>query len=601
MRAQVPPREVGRLPGEARILVIDDQPYFRRLAQGLLQERGHVVATAAGAAAGFEQLERGGPVDLVVLDLMLEDADGIETLIRLRERWPDQSLLVLSSISDPRAAVAAMRAGASDYLLKPIDRDALPLAVERTLEAAALRSSAPVGNRASGPTPLERAVELLELEERGAIEQQLLALLCEEIGARDGLLWAHEAGRYRLAAVCGDLPDDGMAPQQPSLGESQTGELLRGSTCLEPRPDGGGASLYVPCVRAGRLLAIAHLLHSAGEVAAEPREACRRIAALGAAALSVATPGSNARLSLRDPRSGLPGREFLDEIGRLELNKAQRYGRRVSVVCAELGGIPPEEQERVVPAVVESLLRTLRSTDALACEGRGRFWILVSEGDPLGSVVLKRRLGQRLRAALAEVGATADLSLGAATFPTDAERFDGLCERALSRLRDERSGLAPELEIDEETPLAEIGGRLLGRAIWLPASFVAEAADLVISDVGNRPRDRGLLFLAPGVDRRAVLEPLGGLVDSQVSTEVFLATDGETLPVGPSVTALGMPPEVAPETTWIVRFGEAPAYALIAGAPRSDGARPVFHTLDAGLVEHLAFRLRAEIGFGVRG
>ena len=42
-------------------------------------------------------------------------------------------------------------------------------------------------------------------------------------------------------------------------------------------------------------------------------------------------------------------------------------------------------------------------------------------------------------------------------------------------------------------------------------------------------------------------------------------------------------------------------YALIAGRARADGARPVFHTLDAGLVEHLAFRLRAEIGFGVRG
>jgi hypothetical protein len=123
----------------------------------------------------------------------------------------------------------------------------------------------------------------------------------------------------------------------------------------------------------------------------------------------------------------------------------------------------------------------------------------------------------------------------------------------------------------------------------------------VIGDIGNRPRESGLLFLAPGDDRRALLEPLGALVDSEIATEIFVASDGETLPVGPAVTALGLPPNVAPDTTWIVRFGEAPAYALIAGRPRSDGARPVFHTLDAGLVEHLAFRLRAEIGFGVRG
>jgi DNA-binding response OmpR family regulator len=594
------------LPEQARILVIDDQPYFRRLAQGLLGERGHAVATAAGAAAGFQQLEREGPVDLVVMDLMLEDADGIETLIRLRRHWPGQRVLVLSSVSDPRAAVAAMRAGASDYLLKPIDREALPLAVERALaEPGPMPEAAAAGQSgAAGPArsmPLERAVDLLERGERSAIEHELLGLLCEEVGARDGLLWAHEAGRYRLAVVYGDLPDDGTAPQQPVLGETEAGELHKGATWLEPRRDGGQASVYVSCARGGELLAVARLLHPAREVGAGQIGACRRIAALGAAALSAATASSNARLGLRDPRSGLPGREFLDEIGRLELNKAQRFGRRVSVVCAELGGLAPELVERAVPALVQSLLRALRSTDALACEGAGRFWVLVSDADPLGGVVLKRRLGQRLRAALAEVGARADLSMGAATFPTDADRFEGLCERALARLRDERSGRVPTLAIGEETPLASIGGKLLERATWLPASFVADAADLVISDVGSRPRDRGLLFLAPGGDRRALLEPLGALVDSQVATEVFVATDGETLPVGPSVTALGLPPEVSPESTWIVRFGEAPPYALVAGPPRSDGARPVFHTIDAGLVEHLAFRLRAEIGFGVRG
>ena len=48
------------------------------------------------------------------------------------------------------------------------------------------------------------------------------------------------------------------------------------------------------------------------------------------------------------------------------------------------------------------------------------------------------------------------------------------------------------------------------------------------------------------------------------------------------------------------RFGEGPPYALVAGKPRSDGARPVFHSADPVLVEHMTFRLRAETGFGVR-
>ena len=53
--------------------------------------------------------------------------------------------------------------------------------------------------------------------------------------------------------------------------------------------------------------------------------------------------------------------------------------------------------------------------------------------------------------------------------------------------------------------------------------------------------------------------------------------------------------------TWIVRFGEAPGYALVAGRPREDGSRPVYHSADPVLVEHLTFRLRAEAGFGLRG
>jgi DNA-binding NarL/FixJ family response regulator/GGDEF domain-containing protein len=586
------------LPGEARILVIDDQPYFRRLVQGLLGERGLQVAAAAGAAAGWEVLEREGPRDLVVLDLMLEDADGIETLVRLRERWPEQRVLVLSSVSDPRAAVAAMRAGAADYLLKPIDRDALPLAVERALAEPAAPGTAKPAALDTGL--LARAADLLALRDRAAIEHELLGLFCAQAGARDGMLWTLESGRYRLAAVCGDLPDDGTAPQRPALGVAAESVLRGGESWTEPAHDTTPASLYLPCARGGELVAVARLVCPERADAEQTREACARIAALGAAALAGAASGP-ADPAFREPRTGLPGRAFLEEVGRLELNKAQRYGRRVSVVCAEVGGMSEAEEQRAVPAIVAALLRALRSTDALASEGSNRFWVLVSDADPLGGVVLKRRLGQRLRAALADVGVRATLSFGASGYPNDAERFDGLCVRALERLRDERAGLAPALAIDEDTPLASIGAKLLERALWLPAGFVAEAADLVIGDVSSRPRDRGLLFLAPGDDRRALLEPLGGLADAEIATEVFVATDGETLPVGPTVTALGLPPDVPPDTTWIVRFGEAPPYALIAGRPRSDGARPVFHTLDAGIVEHLAFRLRAEIGFGVRG
>ena len=284
----------------------------------------------------------------------------------------------------------------------------------------------------------------------------------------------------------------------------------------------------------------------------------------------------------------------------VELQRAQRFGRRVCLVCVEVGEVAAGSEARALDAVVAALHRTMRGTDVVASEGTRRFWVMVTDSDPLGGVILKRRVGQRVRQALRDADIFVPISLGAASYPVDGERLDLLCEQALQQVRQARASVAHELGIDAETPLSEISQRLLERAVWMPPQIVGEAAELLVGELGCRPRDRGLLFLAPGGSSRSVMEPLTALGDAETATEVFVATDGETLPSGTSVTALGLPPDVEPETTWMVRFGEAPAYALVAGKPRGDGCRPLFHSSDPVLVEHMTFRLRSEIGFGVR-
>ena len=72
-------------------------------------------------------------------------------------------------------------------------------------------------------------------------------------------------------------------------------------------------------------------------------------------------------------------------------------------------------------------------------------------GQSTTSVALASKATVEAAIASAEVGVGATLSFGAAGYPNDAERFDGLCARALERLRDERAGLAPALSIDEDT------------------------------------------------------------------------------------------------------------------------------------------------------
>ena len=128
---------------------------------------------------------------------------------------------------------------------------------------------------------------------------------------------------------------------------------------------------------------------------------------------------------------------------------------------------------------------------------------------------------------------------------------------------------------------------------------MAGAAELVIGELSCHARDQGLLLLAPGAERSAFLEPLKALGDIETATEVLLVCNGDTMPSRPRVTPLALPPEVSPDTTWIVRFGEAPPYALVAGPPDAEGRRPVYHSSDPVLVEHVMFRLREEVGFGM--
>jgi hypothetical protein len=98
-----------------------------------------------------------------------------------------------------------------------------------------------------------------------------------------------------------------------------------------------------------------------------------------------------------------------------------------------------------------------------------------------------------------------------------------------------------------------------------------------------------------------VLAPLANLGEQPVATEIFVATDGDTVPSGQAITALPLPDGLSADTTWILRFGEASPYMLLAGPPGGAGGRPIFHSDDPSLVEHVAFQLRSEAGFGAGG
>ncbi len=450
---------------------------------------------------------------------------------------------------------------------------------------------------------IEQALPMLRMGTPDAIAEALLALLCAETGALGGVIWVKsEAGaQLELIAVRGDV-DETVPQRWPGEPESFDRALQAGRTVIEPPDTDDPRRIFVPCCDGGRLVAISRLSGSdASPLSGDAVQSCQKLAEFGALALAaISERESLLRSSLRDPRTDLPTRAFLDEVMKTELQKARRFGRRLCLLCVDVEGVYAERDDPALANLVACMTRTVRTTDVVAVESPSRYWVLLTDSDPLGGAVLKRRILQRLREGIAPPGSELRPSLGVATFPLDGENLSALSREALSRVESARTSVVGELGIEADTTLAVIGERLRERAVRMPGEVVSEAADLLIGELSCRPRDRGLLFFAPGRDSAAFLHPLTALGDAEVATEVFLASEEDTLPAGSVVSALGLPPRVSADTSWIVRFGEAPPYALVAWPRSTDGTRPVFHSSDPLLVEHMTFRLRSEVGFGMR-
>jgi two-component system response regulator RegA len=119
------------LPESERTLLIvdDDAPLCQRLARAM-ERRGFVVATAESVAAGVASATAHPPA-FAVVDLRLGDGSGLEVVSALRDVRPGSRIVVLTGYGNIATAVAAVKAGALDYLPKPADADA----VERALLA----------------------------------------------------------------------------------------------------------------------------------------------------------------------------------------------------------------------------------------------------------------------------------------------------------------------------------------------------------------------------------------------------------------------------------------------------------------------------------
>ena len=116
------------------ILIVDDEPNLRRSLGLILQRAGFTITTASNAGEVI-QLLQAGAFDLTFLDIKLPDQNGIQLLTKIRDLYPDMPVLILTAHATLDTAIEAVRAGARDYLLKPIDPENILSRVNKVLGA----------------------------------------------------------------------------------------------------------------------------------------------------------------------------------------------------------------------------------------------------------------------------------------------------------------------------------------------------------------------------------------------------------------------------------------------------------------------------------
>ncbi len=119
--AMVDPLSVAIAGDRSLLIVEDDKSFLQRLARAM-ESRGFAVTTAESVADGLSHLETASPAYAVV-DMRLEDGNGLDVVSALKKRRPDARAIILTGYGNIATAVNAVKLGAVDYLSKPADAD----------------------------------------------------------------------------------------------------------------------------------------------------------------------------------------------------------------------------------------------------------------------------------------------------------------------------------------------------------------------------------------------------------------------------------------------------------------------------------------------
>ncbi len=205
------------------VLIVDDDPVQRRLLEALVRRFGYETETLDSGEAALARLEpaAGRPVDLLILDLVMPDLDGMAVLGRLREQKRMIPTIVQTAHGSIEAVISAMRAGANDFVVKPVGAERLQISIKNALRVDALEDEVRRLNKQASGTlsfrdlasksgEMERVIRLGERAAKSTIPVLLEGEsgVGKEVVARAIQGASDRRGRPFVTVNCGALPEN---------------------------------------------------------------------------------------------------------------------------------------------------------------------------------------------------------------------------------------------------------------------------------------------------------------------------------------------------------------------------------------------------------
>ncbi len=424
----------------AQILLVDDEKVARSLYTDFLAGAGHDV-TAVGSAAEAKEALQKGRFDLLVTDLILPQSDGLELLQFARATQPEVEVLVITALDKVEPAVRAIKSGAADYLVKPIQPEVLAHAVTRALtQHSLLKQNLALRQHVSLLEAGQRIATTLDRERLIDVAASAFLGMC---GAQAVAIFSSDAGQLRLSGAqgFGERPHDELvAALEGPVGETVNDIDPQGQ---EIRLEGLGfdTAHLVPVFEGEALLGAALLLYadsiSDDGVAAAPFLARH----LGLALRNLGKFAAVEDLVYLDDLTHLFNSRYLELILDKEFKNAAKAEKPFALLFLDLDyfkSINDTHGHMVGSKLLVEVSRVLkgcvRDNDVLCRWGGDEYVALLRGTDSGGALKVAERIRRAIEGHrfLAREGFSLNVStcIGIAAFPEHAQDKDALLDLA---------------------------------------------------------------------------------------------------------------------------------------------------------------------------